>query len=120
MNKGEKARSGQYFEFFEEVTRVEAEAEARMVAQWQAQIPDDWRAARDFLARRYPQRWGPQERIDLSHSGEVVQKHDSVKVTEQLLEDREFLEAIQRAAQERESENPIRGDAGSMGTGDDK
>lgn len=68
MERGEQAKTGQYFEFFEAVTRAEAEAEARMVALWQAQIPQDWRAARDFLARRYPERWAGRERIE--HTGE--------------------------------------------------
>src|SRR5262245_56995248 len=40
------------------VERAEAEVEVRAVAIWQKHIPDDWRAARDFLARRFPQRWG--------------------------------------------------------------
>ena len=102
MQKGEQAKSGQYFEFFEEVKRAEAEAEARMVAQWQAQVPNDWKAARDFLARRYPERWAQKERIDLEHSGEVVTRHDTTRITEQLAKDREFLEAIQRAYSERE------------------
>lgn len=111
MERGQNAKTGQYREFWEEVTRAEAEAEARMVAQWQAQIPEDWRAARDFLARRYPERWAQKERIDLAHSGEVVQKHDTVKVTEQLAKDREFLEAIQRAYEEIESEDLSSSDA---------
>src|SRR5690554_1282364 len=52
MERGARASSGEFREFWEELTRAEAEAEARMVAQWQAQIPQDWRAARDFLARK--------------------------------------------------------------------
>lgn len=67
MQRGEQAKSGKYFEFFEAVTRAEYEAEARMVEMWQAQMPEDWRAARDFLARRYPERWLNRERLE--HSG---------------------------------------------------
>ena len=99
--KGDR-RSRPIFRVFEEVKRAEAEAEARMVAQWQAQVPNDWKAARDFLARRYPERWAQKERIDLEHSGEVVTRHDTTRITEQLAKDREFLEAIQRAYSERE------------------
>lgn len=68
MERGEEAKTGQYREFREEVLRAESEAEARMVAQWQAQIPQDWRAARDFLARRYPNRWAGREKVE--HMGE--------------------------------------------------
>lgn len=69
MHRGSTAKAGIYFEFFEAVTRAEAEAEVRIVAQWQQQVPQDWRAARDFLARRYPQRWGPTDKHELSGPG---------------------------------------------------
>jgi hypothetical protein len=38
----------------------------RALASWQAAIPGDWRAARDFLARRHPDRWGSRERHELT------------------------------------------------------
>ena len=37
---------------------AEAEAEVRIVAQWQGRMPESWQAAKDFLERRYPGRWG--------------------------------------------------------------
>ncbi len=58
MQKGETAKSGKFREFFEAVTRAEYEAEVRMVALWQKHMPEDYRAIRDFLERRYPDRWG--------------------------------------------------------------
>lgn len=70
MQKGEQARSGQYREFYEEVKRAEAEAEARAVALWQKQAPEDWRAARDFLARRYPERWAARDSLRLKADAE--------------------------------------------------
>ena len=66
MQRGEAASSGLFRDFFEAVKRAEAEAEVRTVAQWQAQVPEDWRAARDFLARRYPSRWGPTEHHEVT------------------------------------------------------
>lgn len=68
MERGEQAKSGEFFQFFHEVTRAEAEAEVRLVAQWQAQAGQDWRAARDLLARRHPERWAGRERLE--HTGE--------------------------------------------------
>jgi len=32
-----------------------------IVAQWRKQIPENWQAARDFLARRFPEHWAPKE-----------------------------------------------------------
>jgi hypothetical protein len=60
-NRGRKARKGPYLEFFEAVRLALAESEANVVRDWQAQIPENWQAARDFLARRFPRRWGPKE-----------------------------------------------------------
>jgi hypothetical protein len=34
----------------------------RLVALWQQHIPENWQAARDFLERRFPQRWGRRVR----------------------------------------------------------
>ena len=61
MEKGEKAKSGKYCEFCKAIKQAEAEAEARIVALWQRNIPEDWRAAQAFLERRYPERWGKKE-----------------------------------------------------------
>ena len=87
-------------EFLEAVTRAEAEAELRMIAQWQAQIPRDWRAARDFLARRFPKRWGPNARVEVDHYGELYQFQKAPPTTEWLASDRKFLIAVQVAYEE--------------------
>ncbi len=66
MVQGETAKTGRFFELFESVLKAEADAEVSIVAQWKKQIPEDWRAARDFLARRYSARWGPTEKHELT------------------------------------------------------
>jgi transposase len=70
MIRGEKAKSGKYKQFFEAIIRAEQEAEVRMVAQWQKHMPEDYRAIRDFLERRHPERWG-RKRLDIEHSGNI-------------------------------------------------
>lgn len=75
MRRGQEESNSIYGKFFNDVTRAEAEAEVRMVAQWQGQIPQDWRAARDFLARRHPERWGPKSYLDAAVSGEMKHEH---------------------------------------------
>lgn len=52
-----------YPEFSAMVHEAEAAAEVRIVAQWQQQIPQNWQAAKDFLARRYPERWAETHKI---------------------------------------------------------
>lgn len=98
LDKGKRQKKGEFVEFLEAVTRAEAEAELRMIAQWQAHIPRDWRAARDLLARRYPERWGLRARVGLDHGGEVTHVHEANSITEQLIADPDFLTAIQIAA----------------------
>jgi hypothetical protein len=71
IQRGEKAKSGIYFEFVEALTRAEAECEVRMVAQWRSAMPTDWRAIRDFLERRYPERWGRKERVTVAGDPEA-------------------------------------------------
>ena len=58
-----------YREFREQVTRAEATAETVLVAAWAsaASGPDgDWRAARDLLARRAPERWAGVTRVQMT------------------------------------------------------
>jgi hypothetical protein len=65
MQRGEEELQGKYREFFEALTRAEAEAETQAVAIWQRAMPDDWRAAQMFLERRHPDRWGKQSKLDV-------------------------------------------------------
>lgn len=69
MLRGEQAKSGKYREFYEAVQRAEGELEVRVVALWQQGIPDNWQAARDFLARRFPERWANKEKVQQEISG---------------------------------------------------
>lgn len=58
-----------YRKFREAVIEAECECEARLVLQWQQAVPHDWRAARGFLERRHPDRWGRKDRHELSGPG---------------------------------------------------
>lgn len=63
MERGKTAKSGEFFQFFQAVMEAQARAEVTIVAQWKQQIPDNWQAARDFLARRYPERWAETHKV---------------------------------------------------------
>jgi len=63
MEKGEKAKSGEFCQFCHAVKQAEGDAEARIVAQWTSKTPEDWRAAQAFLEHRYPERWGKRIKI---------------------------------------------------------
>jgi len=57
-----RPRKDIYVLFANAIREAEAKIEVDMVAQWQAQMPEDWRAVQMFLERRYPDRWGRKER----------------------------------------------------------
>jgi len=78
-----------YVEFYERLKKAEAQAEVTIVAQWRQQVPENWQAARDFLARRYPERWGKQVQataVDVTSKGEKLDV-EVIKVREFLVED---------------------------------
>jgi hypothetical protein len=49
-----------YADFAEAYRGAEIKVEATLVEVWKDAAPGDWRAAKEFLARRYPQRWSDQ------------------------------------------------------------
>lgn len=74
MKKAETDQKGPFFQFSQEVQKAEAEAELEIVQIWKNQMPQNWQAARDFLARRKPERWASQNKLDVSSNGELISK----------------------------------------------
>ena len=58
--KGEAAASGKYREFYLAALSAEALGENRLVSLWYQAAQKDWRAAAEFLARRWPESWAPR------------------------------------------------------------
>lgn len=71
-----------YRQFFLRVNEGDAYAETHAVMSWRNQFSRDYRASRDFLARRYPERWGMQQKITLAVDNEL---HLILKVLESRL-----------------------------------
>lgn len=59
-----RASNAEFAQFAHAVRLSETEAEMHAVETWKSAFGTDWRAAKDFLARRFPKRW--QERKTLS------------------------------------------------------
>jgi len=53
-------------EFAEAVERAQAQAERRLVSLWAHAATTDWRAAKELLARRHPDRWGPKAEVTVT------------------------------------------------------
>ena len=61
-------------EFIEAVTRARTRAKLRALGTWNKAIDDgDWRAAAEFMARRYPGEWSPR-RKPVVHQVEVKER----------------------------------------------
>lgn len=56
-----------YVEFSDTLHRIEAEALIEAVAAWKTAGRSDWRAAKEWLARRHGDEWGEKAKIE--HSG---------------------------------------------------
>lgn len=55
--------------FASEVDRILGEVEASVVENWVAAARENWQAGRDYLARRFPQRWGNTEHRQIEVHG---------------------------------------------------
>ena len=55
-----------YLELLDALTRAEAEAEIEAVANWKSQTRTDWRAAKDWLARRHSDEWGDKAKVEVT------------------------------------------------------
>jgi len=68
--RGKKERRGQYRDFWDAVEAAEARLEVRVVAEWQKHLPKKWEACRDFLARRFPERWSDSGKLQVAFHSE--------------------------------------------------
>lgn len=70
-----------YVDFYYAMKRAENQSEVRAVGNWQKAMKDDWRAAREFLARRFPDRWSPRIEITGAEGNPIELKMDIDVVT---------------------------------------
>ncbi len=60
-----RRKSKKYAEFAEAVRKAEAELELALIMAWRKHLPDSAAAPAEFLKRRFPQRWGAPDRLEL-------------------------------------------------------
>jgi hypothetical protein len=61
IKKGEKRKSGIYLDFLNAVRLAEARAEQRLIEEWREKLKESPTNYKDFLERRYSERWGKKE-----------------------------------------------------------
>jgi transposase len=101
MKRGDKAKSGIYRDFHEEVLRAEAEAEVHAVAVIRKKMPDEWRAAAHYLERRFPDRWRRRESIEHEGTQRLVVKTEDLSDPELRRDLREIGRRIAGAGEAR-------------------
>lgn len=68
MLKGEAGKDPKYYEFYLAVNKALGQVEDEVVDNWTNAIPEDWKAGSEFLARRFPERWGKQETLRVAQT----------------------------------------------------
>lgn len=62
IKKGEEAKTNNIYRYFWNAVRdAEARAEARLIEEWRNKLQESPTNYKDFLERRYPERWGKKE-----------------------------------------------------------
>jgi len=72
LKRGEKAKSGRYFEFRQAVTRAKAAAEVRAVGHIAMAAAEDWRAAAWFLEHGRQRRWYRKQEVKVDDSKDLA------------------------------------------------
>lgn len=64
----EMGERGEFFRFFQEIKKAEAEAEAMLVAK--VSQDESWQAKMTMLERRHPERWGRKDSLRVGNDGD--------------------------------------------------
>ena len=100
----------EHAKFVEALTRAEAEAEVHAIAAIRKVMESDWRAAMEYLARRYPKRWAKVERQEhTGRDGGPIEVSDAFRDPEVREAGRELVRRVE-AARASESSRPRTGD----------
>jgi hypothetical protein len=86
MIRGANEPEGIYHEFMLAVQEAEADSEAEANKKWQKFFAEDYRAVRDWMDRRYGNRWSRKDRMEISGpEGGPIQTQDLSKLSEEEL-----------------------------------
>ena len=85
LKKGEKAKSGIYFHFFHTVKDAEARAERKLIEEWRDKLKESPASYKDFLERRYSERWGKRDKVEVSGGMDIniqIRKYNEETTTD--------------------------------------
>jgi len=72
LKQGAKQKRGKYKDFSDAIKKAMAESELRDIATLTRASSSQWQAAAWKLERRFPQRWGRREKVELEGSSEAI------------------------------------------------
>jgi len=78
LKKGEQGIE-QYAEFLGAIKKAEAEAQVNFVAIIASQAPTQWQAAAWWLERRFPDKWGRKEKIEIEKQQVSVKEIEAIE-----------------------------------------
>ena len=61
IERGERTKRGIYCDFCNAVRDAEARAEQKLIEEWREKLKESPTNYKDFLERRYPERWSKKE-----------------------------------------------------------
>jgi hypothetical protein len=78
----------EFVDFYYRVVDAEAQAEMAALTKWRSFMDKDYKAARDFMARRWPARWGSKVEITIStKDDEILELLDELEKDELEMDD---------------------------------
>jgi transposase-like protein len=89
---GNRIHKDMYYKFYQDYQKAEALSEIQAVDALRDAGRSDWRAAVEFLARRFPENWRPESKHTVEIDGQVDIVHSRDLDIEKLLEDPETAE----------------------------
>jgi transposase-like protein len=72
LERGEREKAGKFRDFRNAIKDAEAAAEAEAVAQVRLAARDSWQAGMTWLERKFPERWGRNDRLNITHKDRDV------------------------------------------------
>lgn len=97
MSRGEEAKSGKYFQFFQAIKKAQEEAKSDIVKEIKGHGKKNWQALAWLLERMYPKEFGRRENVKMEHKGKLKQE---IKVDSDLLKDPDYVVAKRKAMDE--------------------
>lgn len=61
-----------FYKFWCDVEQAEKECEQEVLALWKQEMPGNWQACKEYLARRHHEKWGSKEKVDVVSNGEKI------------------------------------------------